>query len=143
MRVRTQGAEESWILRRPVSKKQKGCTMHKPHQQRASCLVLLLLALGAGLLAASFPQPAAAHDRGSWMFPADAQRAVEARGYTLAICSGRGRYKTPGIVIPDRRYLLFRHFECFVTEGKVLCIHTLPRRRIAIRTQPLGSRCRF
>jgi hypothetical protein len=119
--------------------------MHGPQRRRATCLFLLLAALGAAFLAVSFPQPAAAHARGSWMFPADVQRAVEARGYTLAICSGRGRYKTPGVVIPDRRYLLFRHFECFVTDagGKVLCVHTLPRRRIAIRVQPLGSRCRF
>jgi hypothetical protein len=113
--------------------------------QRTIRLFLLLAALGAALVAASFPQPAAAHSRGSWMFPADAQRAVEARGYTLAICNGRGAYKTPGIVIPDRRYLLFRHFECFVTDdgGKVLCVHTLPRKRLAIRVRPLGSRCRF
>ena len=78
------------------------------------------------------------------MFPADAQRAVETRGFPLAICNGRGPYRWPKIRIPDRRYLLYRHFECVLTEvAKVVCVHTLKQRRVQIAVRPMGHRCRF
>lgn len=106
---------------------------------------LLSAAVATAVWAGFLAQSAAGHRGGSWMFPADVQHRVEARGYTLAICNGRGPYRAPSPPIPDRRYLKFRHFECFVNDrgGLVLCVHTRAAKRISFVVRPVGHRCRF
>jgi hypothetical protein len=103
---------------------------------------LLLAAIVAVAVTASVAPPAGAHRGGSWMLPADVQRGVEARGFDLAICSGRGAYRIPRNAPPDRRWFLFRHFECFVLD-RVVCVHTRPGKRLLLVPKPLGHTCRF
>jgi hypothetical protein len=105
-------------------------------------LVAVLAALAVG---SSVPDRASAHREGSWLRAAEVQQRVEARGYGLAICRGRGpgRLLAP---IPDQQFALFRHFECFVNirGSGVLCVHTQPGKRIAVAPRPPDQRrCRF
>jgi hypothetical protein len=104
---------------------------------------LLGVAVAATAVTASFPQSAAAHSGGRWMLAPDVQLRVEARGYELAICSGRGPYR---ILVPtvERKNLLFRHFECFVNDPVgVVCVHTRPGKGLLLVTRPVGHTCRF
>jgi hypothetical protein len=127
-----------------VKKQERGIVM-KTMMGRRTARRLLLLAPLTAVLAASLTEPAAAHRGGSWMLPADVQVKVEARGFELAICKGRGTYRIPRNAPPDRRYFLFRHFECWVNAGggAVKCVHTRPGRRIVMVSLPAGSTCRF
>jgi hypothetical protein len=106
---------------------------------------LLCAALATAVASAVLPQPAAAHRNGSWMYPQEVMLRIEARGFDLAMCKGRGvpRYRGD----PDTSYAQFRHFECAATtrsgELRVICVHTLSRKRLQTVQKPVGHLCRF
>jgi hypothetical protein len=101
-------------------------------------------ALTAAVAASFFAQSAAGHG-GSWMFPQEIMLRIEARGFDLAMCKGRGTPRYRGI--PDPSYAQFRHFECAATtrrgELRVFCVHTLARRRLYVIQKPVGHTCWF
>ena len=111
--------------------------------------VVLVAVISAFAATAPVSRPAPTHAGGAWMFQWEVQERMEARGFNLPICTGKGAFRYPPNAPPNRNRFLYRHFQCLVTDTRqipiaVRCVHSLTGKRLSVGvSRPPNAVCKF